>query len=204
MRLSRRIALAAGLMLGLAVSFAAPEAASASQDCFLGEVRMFAGNFAPRNWAKSQGQILAISQHQALYSVLGTTYGGDGRQTFALPDLRSRVPVGTGQGPGLSQRRLGDEGGEESHELTVDEMPVHDHALRVRGTHTPNSERSKTPEDNVLARGGQKIYTDLAADAEMAPGTVAPEGGSIAHNNMQPFLGMNYIICISGTYPSRN
>lgn len=203
MRLTKKWALAAGLAFGLALSAISPGTASAN-DCFLGEVRLFAGNFTPRNWAKAEGQLLSISQNTALFSILGTTYGGDGRTTFGLPDLRSRVPVGAGQGPGLSDRRLGESGGEERHELTVDEMPVHDHAVNVRGTKPSNSERSKTPEDNILSHGGQKIYTDLPADAEMAPGTIAPEGGSVAHNNMQPFLGMNYIICMQGTYPSRN
>lgn len=203
MRLTRKLALSAGLLFSLALTVAAPTAARAT-DCFLGEVRMFAGNFAPRNWAKAHGQILPIQENHALYSLLGTTYGGDGRQTFALPDFRSRVAVGQGQGPGLTGRRLGEKGGEEEHELTVDEMPVHDHALNVRGTQTANRDRSKTPEEHVLTRGGQKIYTDLPADAEMALGTIGPEGGSVAHNNMPPYLGVNYIICISGTYPSRN
>ncbi len=204
MRLIRKLPLTGGLAAMLALSLGVPQTARADQECFLGEVRMFAGNFAPRNWVLAQGQVLAIGQHPALFSILGTTYGGNGRTRFALPDLRSRVPVGAGTGPGLSQRRLGDEGGEETHVLTIDEMPVHDHAMNARGTLTPNSQRSKTPEGNVLTFGGQKIYTDLAADAQMAPGSIGVEGGDIAHNNMQPFLGINYILCISGTYPSRH
>ena len=203
MRPTRNFAPLTGLIFGLALYFGAPTAAAA-QDCMIGEMRLFAGNFAPRNWAKAQGQLLSISHHSALFSILGTTYGGDGRSTFALPDLRSRVPIGEGTGPGLTRRRLGEKGGEENHTLTIDEMPVHDHDMNVRGTQTPNSQRSKTPENNSLTFGGQKIYTDQPADAQMAPGTIGPEGGDQPHNNMQPFIGMNYIICLNGIYPSRS
>lgn len=203
MRRIGRLASAAGLALGLALALGAPATAGA-QECFIGEVRLFAGNFAPRNWAMAHGQLLNISQNQALFSIVGTLYGGDGRTTFGLPDLRGRVPVGEGAGPGLSNRQLGERGGNETHQLTPNEMPVHDHDVRVRGTKPSNRDRSKTPEDRIPSHGNHRVYTDMPPDAQMAPGTISPKGGGAPHNNMPPFLGMNYIICTQGLFPIRN
>lgn len=167
---------------------------------FIGQILMFAGNFAPRGWALCDGQLLPISQHQALFSILGTIYGGDGRTTFALPDLRGRAPIHAGTGPGLTSRRLGEKGGAESVALGVNEMPAHGHTFRALSC----DGNSADPGGNVLAKikGGfesnDKPDTDLSAD------TITSSGGGKAHNNMPPYLAMNYIIALQGVYPSRS
>jgi microcystin-dependent protein len=158
---------------------------------------MFAGNFAPRSWAFCQGQILSIAQNTALFSLLGTTYGGNGQTTFGLPDFRGRVAVGTGQGPGLQSIQLGEIAGEPSHTLTTGEMPAHLH--QVVGS--SEDATKKNPIGAVPAATGGSSYT---TDANGVMGTVTPTGSSQPHNNMQPYLGMNYIICLEGIYPSRN
>jgi microcystin-dependent protein len=173
---------------------------------FLAEIIMFAGNFAPRGWAFCQGQILSIAQNTALFSLLGTTYGGNGQTTFALPDLRGRVPVGTGQGPGLPSIDLGEVSGEPTHTLIITEMPAHTHAAQAAGFSGAGT--SGSPGGNTWASSTNRdaIYANSAPDGPMAPNTVTVgiAGGSQPHNNMQPFLGMNYIIAIEGIYPSRN
>ena len=173
-----------------------------AQECFIGEVRLFAGNFAPRGWAFAAGQLLSVSQNTALYSILGTTYGGEGRTTFALPDLRGRVPLGTGQGPGLTNRTLGQKGGAETHSLRVAEMPSHNH--QAMGTKEVATQFS--PEGNVWAGIERlKLYNPSAGRlVTMSRSAIGRTGGSRAHNTMQPFLGLNYIICLQGMYPSRN
>ena len=168
---------------------------------YIGEVRMFGGNFAPRNWAFCQGQLLPINQNQALFSILGTTYGGNGQVTFALPDLRSRVPVGPGQGPGLPVVQLGEVGGEWSHILTVPELPAHNHLATAPGSNTATS---KSPSGAAPAFTAGGASYGPAADLSMIPGTIANTGGGQSHNNVQPFLGLNFIICLYGIYPSRN
>jgi len=165
------------------------------QDCFLGEIRLFAGNFAPTNWALAQGQLVAINQLPSLFSVLGTTYGGDGRLTFALPDLRGRVPVGTGQGPGLTNRTLAATGGQEQVTLGVSQLPVHRHKLfAVSGTADTTS-----PAGNSLAVPTSKIYSTSVPGAAMNTVAIGLSGGGKPHPNMPPFLGLNYIICVSGS-----
>jgi microcystin-dependent protein len=189
------------------------------QDGFLGEVKMFAGNFAPRGWALCEGQVLAISQNTALFSLLGSTYGGDGRTTYALPDLRSRVPVGTGNGPGLLNYRLGQQGGAENNTLTVNQLPSHTHL--ATGTVTPNASTEKATSDDPtgkypsaavypISRSELKpvlTYGDTT-NAKMGSNpvnvTVSNTGGNQAINNIQPYISINYIICINGTFPSRN
>ncbi len=171
----------------------------------IAEIRMFAGNFAPRTWAFCQGQILSIAQNTALFSLLGTTYGGNGQTTFALPDLRGRVPVGTGQGPGLSNITLGEVAGEENHTLILTEMPQHNHAATAPAaatsdTATPAS--NKAPGPVSLGAGVSNAFG--TASTNLAPPTIGVAGGSQPHNNMQPYLGMNYIICLQGIFPSRN
>jgi microcystin-dependent protein len=189
------------------------------QDGFLGEVKMFAGNFAPRGWALCEGQVLAISQNTALFSLLGSTYGGDGRTTYALPDLRSRVPVGTGNGPGLLNYRLGQQGGAENNTLTVNQLPSHTHL--ATGTVTPNASTEKATSDDPTGKyPSAAVYPISRAElkpvltygdttnAKMGSNpvnvTVSNTGGNQAINNIQPYLSINYIICIDGTYPSRN
>ena len=206
-------------------------ASAASSDPFIGSVSMFAGNFAPRGWALCDGQLLPISSNAALFSLLGTTYGGDGRTTFALPDLRGRVPMHPGTGPGLTPRRLGDSGGSESVALSVAELPRHDHPTTGGASghdlHLPVTSAAgdaTTPGGNLLAaqaspssgRGrGQgrdaPIYGTGAPDGEMAIAgdvtgsfSVGETGGGLAHDNLQPYLGVNFIIALVGLFPSRN
>jgi microcystin-dependent protein len=171
----------------------------------IGEIRMFAGNFAPRNWAFCSGQLLSIAQNTALFSILGTTYGGNGTTTFALPNLSGRVPVGTGQGPGLSDIVLGEVAGEENHTLIITEMPMHNHiatapAAGTSTTATPSA--SVAPGPVSLGAGLSNAFG--TASTNLAPPTIGIAGGSQPHNNMQPYLGMNYIICMFGIFPSRN
>jgi len=176
-----------------------PNVSSAGADPFIGEIQWFAGNFAPRGWAFCDGQLLPINQNQALFSILGTTYGGDGRTTFALPDLRSRAPLHRGQGPGLSNRNLGSKGGTETVTLSVAQMPAHTHTAKAKNaTGTEN-----VPNDRSLANIRRGYSTD-AADVAMDESTVGSAGGGQPVNNMQPYLGLNCIIALQGLYPSRN
>ena len=170
-------------------------------DPFVAEIRMFAGNFAPRGWALCNGQIMLISQNTALFSLLGTMYGGDGRSNFALPDLQGRAPLQTGQGPGLSDYAQGEVTGTETVTLLESEMPIHTHTLM--GANAPAEQSS--PAGNAVARSlGGSIYTNTGApDTSMAPQTVAPAGGSLPHNNMQPYLTVTFIIALQGIFPPR-
>lgn len=186
---------------------------ASAQECFIGEVRMFAGNFAPRNWAFTDGQLLAISSNTALFSILGTTYGGDGRTTFALPDLRGRVSVHPGTGPGLTPRSLGQKSGSETNTLNVNQMPSHNHTASTTSTlrATTAGGTTEIPTGNVLADdGNDRIYaagpanTDMGASAIESSTTVGNAGAGQAVNNMQPWLGINHIICLQGIFPSRS
>lgn len=172
---------------------------------FLAEVRPFAFNFAPRGWASCDGQILPINQNQALYSLLGTIYGGDGRVTFALPDLRGRTPVHVGSSGAGSPVQLGQRGGEESHVLTVQEMPAHTHTAQATSA-TPAS----TAQGGALLAptgGGRRPLTPYGgASATLVPLHTASIGstGGQAHNNMQPYVVINFCIALQGIFPSRN
>ncbi len=167
---------------------------------FIGQVVLFAGNFAPRGWALCQGQLLSISQNTALFSILGTTYGGNGQTTFALPDLRGRVPVGQGPGPGLPATSLGQVGGEAAVTLLSAQMPVHTHAMNV----TTNDADSKNPSGRFLAGTASPVYASATSGATLNANALSSVGGGQAHNNMQPYLGLNYIIALQGVFPSRN
>jgi microcystin-dependent protein len=173
---------------------------------YLAEIRLFAGNFAPRGWAFCNGQILSIAQNTALFALIGTTYGGNGQTTFALPDLRGRTAVGPGQGPGLPAVNLGEMSGETTHTLIITEMPAHNHSAQAAGN--SNSGDSSSPNGNTWATSTTRdnVYINAAPNGPMAANTVTIgiAGGSQPHNNMQPYLGMNYIICIEGIFPSRN
>lgn len=173
---------------------------------FLAEVIMFAGNFAPRGWAFCQGQILSIAQNTALFSLLGTTFGGNGQTTFALPDLRGRVPVGTGQGPGLPSINLGQVAGEPTHTLIITEMPSHNHAAQAAGNSSSGDNASPGGNTWATSTARDNLYVNAAPNSPMAANTVTVgiAGGSQPHNNMQPYLGINFIIAIEGIYPSRN
>ena len=177
-------------------------------DEFIGIVKLFAGNFAPRYWMLCDGRMLSKQKYSGLFSLLGNTYGGDGISTFALPDLRGRVAVGVGQGTRLSPVNLGEAGGVESVTLILPEMPTHTHFVTVRLNAGSDTNMTDIASGNVLAnekRGGTDapaIYTSDANVAQMrddaATTTVLAEGGSQPHENRQPYLGLNYIICLSG------
>lgn len=169
-------------------------------DPFVGEIRLFAGNFAPTGWARCDGQILPISQNTALFSLLGTTYGGDGRTTFALPDLRDRVPVHQGQGPGLTNRPLGQEGGSATVTLLTTEIPAHSHT--VRGL--PDPAESAVPAGKALARGVNLTPYIGSANTTMHPAAVGLAGGSQPHNNQAPYLTLTFIIALQGVFPPRS
>lgn len=183
-------------------------------DGFLGEIRMFGGNFAPRSWALCQGQLLSISQNTALFSILGTTFGGDGRVTFALPDFRSRIPVGQGQEPGLSSYTLGEQIGSESHTQTISELAVHTHTATSTSTLKCNSNpgNDTAAKNNYLAEAPANtfIYSDTQTNTTMGAGAVDVQvqientGGSAAFDIRQPVLCVNFIICVEGIFPSRN
>jgi microcystin-dependent protein len=167
---------------------------------FVGEIRMFAGNFAPRGWAFCDGQLLAVSQNDALFSLLGTVYGGDGRTTFGLPDLRGRVPLHAGHGPGLSNRRLGAKGGEEKVTLTVNQLPSHTHKLQ--GT-TANAAQG-SPQNTYLGTATFDYLTEFEVPQNFASDAITHIGGSRSHTNLMPFLCIHFIIALFGIYPSRH
>lgn len=180
----------------------------------IGQILFFASNFAPRNWAFCAGQILSIAQNTALFSILGTTYGGDGRVTFGLPDFRGRIPIGTGQGPGLAPQQLGEVAGSPTHTLIITEMPAHSHpttlSVPVSSGNAPVG--GESPAGHVLATptGGaiDSIYTAPASSTgnmggvSVSMSTIA--GSSQPVSNQQPYLGMNFVICMSGVFPARN
>lgn len=160
---------------------------------FLAEVRMVGFTFAPRGWALCDGQLLPINQNQALFSLLGTIYGGDGRTTFGLPDLRGRTPIHFGNGFTQGQRV-----GEEAHTLDVTEMPAHSHA--VQASNLPANRETPT----VWTASRLDPYTSADSDSQMNPASIANTGGSQAHSNMQPFLAINFVLALQGVFPSRN
>ncbi len=168
---------------------------------YIGEIRIFAGNFAPKDWAFCNGQLLSIAQNTALFSILGVTYGGDGKNTFALPDLRGRAPMQQGAGPGLTPRGLGQIGGEAYTMLTVNEMPSHQHIANSKQGRGIVAD-SQNP-SNAIWAGGPTIYNNSSIDNTMLPIAIAPTGNSAPHNNMQPYLGINFIIALKGIYPQR-
>jgi microcystin-dependent protein len=170
-------------------------------DPYLGEIRIFGGNFAPLGWAFCAGQMLPIAQYDALFSLLGTTYGGDGQTTFGLPDLRGRAPIHAGQGPGLTNRTPGEMSGSETITLTQSQLPAHTHALLA----SPDPGTSTGPTDGVWAASstGDKQYAP-APDTGMNPATISATGGNQPHENRHPFLAANFIICLEGIYPPRS
>ena len=171
-------------------------------DPFIAEIVMFGGNFAPRSWAFCDGQLLAISQNTALFSLLGTTYGGDGRTTFGLPDMRGRVPIGPRNGPGLSNYNIGQNGGVETVALNTTQIPSHSHAMRGTQDAGDSSDPiSRYPAaQNVGGRPVNSYNTTNLGDM----GNTTSVGGSLAHENRQPFLAINFIIAMQGIFPSRN
>jgi microcystin-dependent protein len=171
---------------------------------FIAEIKMFGGNFAPRGYALCSGQLLSIAQNTALFSLLGTTYGGDGQTTFGLPDMRGRVPIGQGQGPGLSSRVMGELAGSETVTLISSEMPAHTHTHSAGAVTGPGTQAGPAGARMAESTARDNVYSTAAADTAMAPDTIGISGGSQPHNNMQPYLCVNFIIALEGIFPSRN
>jgi microcystin-dependent protein len=176
-----------------------------SSEPFLATIAMFAGNFAPRGWALCNGQILPIAQNTALFSLLGTTFGGNGQTTFALPDLRGRAPVGAGPGPGLSDIALGEAAGSESVTLTSSNMPIHNHLVNC----DPTGSSSLIPTGNVPGLSDERaasvpIYSAAAPTTTMNPLMIGNAGQSQPFGIRNPYLGINFIIALEGIFPSRN
>ena len=171
---------------------------------FVAEIRIFAGNFAPRGWAFCNGQLLPVAQNTALFSLIGTTYGGDGRTTTGLPSLQGRAPMHPGQGPGLTLRKLGEKSGVERVTLNQNQSPSHNHLANT--TLTPGNEDDPRS-DALLAAGptaATNIYLPSGSGSTMADQALPEFGGSQSHTNMQPFLTLNFIIALVGLYPSRS
>ncbi len=170
-------------------------------DPYIGQIMMFGGNFAPRGWALCNGQLLSIAQNTALFSILGTTYGGNGQTTFGLPDLRGRAPIHWGQGPGLTNRALGESGGEETVTLSAAQMPAHSHVAHAASgggsTASPQNAvwAASTARDNIYA---------TAANTTLSPSAIGPAGGGQPHDNMPPYQAVSYIIALEGIYPPRD
>jgi microcystin-dependent protein len=167
---------------------------------FVGEIRLFGGNFAPAGWAFCNGQLLSIAENETLFNLIGTTYGGDGQSTFALPDLRGRVPVHAGQGPGLSNYILGQSGGAEDVTLTADQIPAHSHVPQA----SAGAGGQASPAGNVWANSTNLPYSPNAPTAAMAAAAVGPAGGNQPHDNMVPFVAVSFIISLFGVFPTQN
>ncbi|PWK50752.1 phage tail protein [Pleionea mediterranea] len=174
-------------------------------DPYIGEIRMFAGNFTPRSWANCSGQMIAISQNNALFALLGTTYGGDGRTSFGLPDFRGRIPIHQGRGNGLTPRFLGQRLGFERETLSTNQMPSHNHAYVA----SRDDADSSNPANDVMASqsDGDQPYAGSPSDPanfqQLNSQTIAFSGDSQSHNNIMPFLCVNFIICMVGAFPQR-
>jgi microcystin-dependent protein len=167
---------------------------------YVGEIRMFAGNFAPAGWQLCEGQLLPISENETLFQLIGTTYGGDGQNAFALPDLRGRIPIHQGQGPGLSQRQLALKGGAESVTLTVQQLPAHTHNLVAAQAEAETAKAAGA----LPARADHDLYkSPVPVLATMHSQAIGGAGGSQSHDNVQPFLCVNFIISLFGIFPSQ-
>lgn len=194
--------LVAGLTLATALLAAAP--AQAQSEPFVGQISCAGFNFAPRGWALLDGQLLSIAQNTALFSLLGTQYGGDGRTTFALPDMRGRAMLDQGQGPGLTERFMGERAGTETNTLSVNQLPSHTHAFAPLASSTTGTSTSPSGAVPAAAKKATSRYAAGSGDTTMAAGTTAPAGGGQPVNNMQPFVTVNCFIALQGVFPSRN
>jgi len=176
-------------------------------DSYVGEIRLFAGNYAPDNWALCNGQLLAVSEYQALFTLIGTTYGGDGVSTFGLPDLRGRIPVGQGLGPGLSARVIGQNGGTETVTVTSAQMPAHSHALLANTTTATDTTPSNSMLPGAITAPNTFYQLSTGTNPKMqtaALAAVSQSGGSQPHSNLMPSLCVSFIIALNGIFPTRN
>ncbi len=170
-------------------------------DPFIGQITMFAGNFAPRSYAFCDGQLLAVTQNDALFALLGTTYGGDGRTTFGLPDLRGRLPIHAGSGPGLTNRNLGSKSGVENAGVSANQLPVHTHTYSA----TTAAGSQSNPSGQVVANNASvKLFIEDSPGVSMAATALTAVGGTASHVNVMPTLCVNFIIALFGIFPSRN
>jgi microcystin-dependent protein len=172
-------------------------------DQFVAEIRIFPFNFAPTGWAFCNGQLMPISQNTALFSLLGTTYGGDGKSTFALPDMQGNVPMQPGQGQGLSLRDLGEMSGVESITLLQSEIPIHTHQLMGGDPQDPGNLQVGAPNRSITASSSGQAFNSAASLQPMAFQALPPAGGGLPHNNMQPYLTLNFCIALQGIFPAR-
>jgi microcystin-dependent protein len=192
-----------GLAAAVALSglLVLPQVARAQSDPFLGQLMLVGFTFCPRGWAPAEGQILSIAQNTALFSLLGTTYGGNGQTTFALPDLRGRVPISQGQGPGLSPYTQGEESGTEFQTLTINQMPAHTHQAYGSG----NSPVALGPSNfEVATQDRVRMYAPPGAEVAMAPQMIGMAGGSQPFDNRSPYLALQWCIALTGVFPPRN
>jgi microcystin-dependent protein len=171
-------------------------------DPFVAEIRIFPFNFAPKGWAWCDGQLLPLSQNTALFSLLGTTYGGDGKSNFALPDMQGNAPMHPGQGPGLSLHALGETGGSETVTLLQSEMPAHSHAMRAASQDNADV-NLVSPTASFAPSTGGTLYQDTANNTLLNDQALAPVGGDQPHNNMMPYLTLNFNIALQGVFPPR-
>lgn len=199
MRTTRALMLSVLTLLMLAGS--GRDAAAQASDPFIGQIMWGAFTFAPRGWAECNGQLLSISQNTALFALIGTTYGGNGQTTFALPDMRGRLPMHAGQGPGLSQRVQGEAAGEEAVTLISSQMPAHSHDLKATNAEANNM----SPGGNLAATKARvALYGSGPADTSMSPQAIAQAGGSQPHDNMPPYLAIKCFIALVGVFPPRD
>ncbi len=173
-----------------------------AQNPYVGQIKMFAGNFPPQGWMFCEGQLLSIAENEVLFQLIGTTYGGDGQTTFALPDLRGRVPVGMGQGVGLTEKIIGQQGGSEENVMTVNQMPAHTHMVYAVTTNgNQNLPTANLPAGTSVL---DKEYSSTTANTTFKAGMLNPSGGNQPINNVQPYLAVSFIISLYGVYPSPN
>lgn len=178
-------------------------------EAYIGEIRIFAGNYPPKDWAFCNGQLLPIAQNTALFSILGVQYGGDGKTNFALPNLLGRAPMHQGDGAGLTPRSVGEQVGTESVTLLINEIPTHTHVAQAvaapGSSNQPDNQLwAETPKVGRPGKEKQEPLYDATVNAKLNPAALDPAGGSQPHNNMQPFLVLNYIICLQGEFPARD
>ena len=190
------------LLFFVIVFFSSTTTVKAQAEPFIGQISIYAFNFAPRGWMPCDGRLLPIAQYQALFALIGTTYGGDGRTTFALPDLRGRIVVGPGNGPGLTPKTLGEMSGTETNTLLVTNLPPHNHAIKaVTSEGNQNSPTNNLPADTKTL---DKEYSNAAANTTMKTSMVGNTGNGTPVNNMQPYLSIGYYIATEGIFPSRD